>query len=47
MRILLTGQKGYIRSVMAPFLVDGGNELVGVDTDIFADCAFGDSLKEW
>jgi nucleoside-diphosphate-sugar epimerase len=42
MRVLLTGHKGYIGTVMAPMLVAAGHELVGVDTDIFADCAYGD-----
>ena len=43
MRILLTGRSGYIGSVMVPFLVAGGHELVGVDTGIFADYAFGET----
>ena len=39
MRILVTGHKGYIGSVMVPMLVDAGHEVVGVDTDLFRDCA--------
>src|SRR5262245_54910601 len=42
MRILLTGHKGYIGTVMGPMLGAAGHELVGVDTDIFAECAWGD-----
>jgi nucleoside-diphosphate-sugar epimerase len=46
MRILLTGHRGYIGTVMAPMLVAAGHELVGVDTDIFAECAFSDGALE-
>src|SRR5262249_21182233 len=35
MRILLTGSRGYIGSVMAPFLVHAGNDVVGIDTDLY------------
>lgn len=46
MRVLLTGHKGYIGTVMAPMLVAAGHEVIGVDTDIFAECAFGDTTLE-
>ena len=39
MRILVTGHRGYIGSVMVPMLVDAGHEVVGVDTDLFRGCA--------
>src|SRR5262245_55305231 len=41
MKILLTGSRGYIGTVMAPFLVDAGHEVVGVDTDLYRRCTFG------
>ena len=41
MRILLTGSRGYIGTVMAPFLVDAGQEVVGVDTDLYRRSTFG------
>jgi len=31
MRILITGHKGYIGTVMAPLLADAGHEVVGLD----------------
>lgn len=31
---------------MAPMLVNAGHEVVGLDTDIFAECAFADSTLE-
>lgn len=40
MRVLLTGHKGYIGSVMAPVLLSEGYDVVGMDSDIFKACAF-------
>jgi nucleoside-diphosphate-sugar epimerase len=42
MRILLTGHKGYIGAVAGPFLRSAGHDVVGLDTDLFAGCEFGD-----
>ncbi|HET6982975.1 MAG TPA: SDR family oxidoreductase [Myxococcaceae bacterium] len=42
MRILLTGSRGYIGSVMAPFLVRAGHEVVGIDTDLYRRSSFGE-----
>src|SRR5947209_6640891 len=42
MKILLTGSRGYIGTVMAPFLVNAGHEVVGIDTDLYRRCTFGD-----
>ena len=42
MRILLTGSRGYIGSVMAPFLARAGHEVVGVDTDLYRRSTFGE-----
>jgi nucleoside-diphosphate-sugar epimerase len=43
MRILLTGHKGYIGAVAGTILRSAGHEVVGLDTDLFAGCEFGDS----
>jgi nucleoside-diphosphate-sugar epimerase len=40
MRILVTGNLGYIGSVLTPVLEDLGHEVVGLDTGYFADCLF-------
>jgi nucleoside-diphosphate-sugar epimerase len=40
MRVLVTGHKGYIGSVMVPMLLAEGHQVVGLDSDIFAECAF-------
>jgi len=41
MRVLLTGHKGYIGAVASPMLGAAGHEVVGMDTDLFAGCDFG------
>lgn len=50
MKILLTGSRGYIGSVMAPFLVRAGHEVVGIDTDLYRRSSFGewkDTIETW
>ena len=44
MRILLTGDKGYIGAVMAPMLLREGHTVVGLDSDWFSHSAFGEPL---
>jgi nucleoside-diphosphate-sugar epimerase len=46
MRILLTGHKGYIGAVAGPILRDAGHEVVGLDSDLFSGCDFGNTLPE-
>jgi nucleoside-diphosphate-sugar epimerase len=46
MRVLLTGHKGYIGAVAGPVLRSAGHEVVGLDTDLFAGCEFGDPHPE-
>src|SRR5262249_35060284 len=41
MRVLLTGSRGYIGTVMAPALVKAGHEVVGVDADFYRGSTFG------
>lgn len=42
MRVLLTGHKGYIGTVLVPMLLDRGHEVVGMDSDLYEQCTFGD-----
>jgi len=37
MRVLATGHKGYIGSVMVPILQEGGFEVLRLDNDLFED----------
>lgn len=46
MKVLLTGHKGYIGAVAAPLLQEAGHEVVGLDTDLFAGCDFGNPNPE-
>jgi len=46
MRILLTGHKGYIGAVAGPMLSEAGHEPVGLDTDLFEGCDFGEPPLE-
>jgi nucleoside-diphosphate-sugar epimerase len=41
MRVLLTGHKGYLGTVMAPVLAEAGHEVVGLDSGLFAECLLG------
>jgi len=43
MKILLTGHKGYIGAVAGPILQSAGHELVGLDSDLFTGCEFGEA----
>jgi len=46
MRILVTGHKGYIGTVMVPMLVEAGHEVVGLDSDLFQQCTFSPGIHE-
>lgn len=46
MRILVTGHKGYIGTVLVPMLMAKGHEVVGLDSDLYQRCTFGDELPE-
>lgn len=44
MKVLLTGHKGYIGAVAGPILQAAGHEVVGLDSDLYANCDFGQLL---
>ena len=46
MRVLLTGHKGYIGSVMVPMLQQAGHEVLGMDSDLYRNSTYGDSLPK-
>ncbi|MBN9026628.1 MAG: SDR family oxidoreductase [Rhizobiales bacterium] len=40
MKVLVTGHRGYIGSVMTPMLLRAGHTVVGCDSDLYAECTF-------
>ena len=46
MNVLMTGHKGYIGSVMATLFKSAGHRVVGLDTNLFDGCTFGDCPAE-
>jgi nucleoside-diphosphate-sugar epimerase len=45
MRVLVTGHLGYIGTVMVPMLLAEGYDVVGLDSDLYGECTFGDGIK--
>lgn len=46
MRVLLTGNQGYLGTVMRQTLFDAGHDVVGLDTGFFADCVLGPAVDD-
>jgi nucleoside-diphosphate-sugar epimerase len=46
MRVLVTGNRGYIGTIMVPMLQNRGHEVVGLDSDLYERSTFGDSVPE-
>ena len=46
MRLLVTGHKGYIGTILVPMLTSQDHEVVGLDTDLYLRCTFGNHLLE-
>lgn len=43
MHLLLTGHKGYIGTVLAPMLLKHGHSVIGLDSDLYSRCTFGEA----
>jgi nucleoside-diphosphate-sugar epimerase len=48
MRVLVTGHRGYIGTVMVPMLLEAGHDVTGYDSDLYERCTFalGGSIAE-
>ncbi len=46
MRILVTGHKGYIGTVLVPILLEEGHTVKGLDSNLFEECTFGRPGRE-
>src|SRR5205823_5907377 len=46
MKVLMTGHKGYIGSVMAPMFRLAGHKVMGLDNYLFEGCTFGECPPE-
>jgi nucleoside-diphosphate-sugar epimerase len=42
MRVLVTGHRGYIGTVLVPIFQAAGHDVVGLDSDLYRGCTFGD-----
>ena len=40
MRVLVTGHRGYIGTVLTPMLLKAGHDVVGLDSDLYERCTF-------
>jgi nucleoside-diphosphate-sugar epimerase len=45
-KVLLTGHKGYIGSVLTPLLLSRGHDVHGLDSDLFAECTYAGTVTE-
>ena len=46
MQILVTGHNGYIGAVLVPFLTSIGDQVVGLDSYFYEDCALNDQFEQ-
>jgi len=44
MKVLVTGSHGYIGTVLVPMLLAEGHEVVGLDSDLYRQCTFGEAM---
>jgi nucleoside-diphosphate-sugar epimerase len=45
MRVMVTGHRGYIGTVLVDRIKQAGHAVIGVDTELYEDCTFGSKKK--
>lgn len=46
MNVIVTGNLGYIGTVLAPMLQERGHQVLGIDSDLYRSCTFGRQLPQ-
>ncbi len=46
MQVVVTGHLGYIGTSLVPLLLSRGHKVVGMDTDLFARCSYGEGIVD-
>ena len=46
MKVLVTGNNGYIGTTLVPMLLEKGHDVSGLDSDLFADCTYSGKIAE-
>jgi len=46
MRVLVTGHKGYIGTVLVPLFLEAGHEVIGLDSDLYRRCTYGEDFVQ-
>ncbi len=46
MRVLVTGHKGYIGTVLVPMLRQAGHDVFGLDSDLYRNSTYGEAVPE-
>jgi nucleoside-diphosphate-sugar epimerase len=44
MKVLVSGDRGFIGTLLVSMLVEAGHEVLGLDTDLYERCTFGDAI---